>query len=145
MNSFLLRIFQKFNKIFRYLFYSVISTILDVIVVWISFHILSIDLTLANTIGVLTGFFVSYFLSLKKVFNTQHGFSAFAIYAGTSFIGLILANYLITTAYSVSIVYCPEWFAFLFSKGVSIVVPFFIMYFMRKYLYIFLNSRSKKS
>ena len=134
-------LYYKFNKILKYFFFSVLSTILDVIIVWIAFHIFNISLTLSNTLGVLSGFFVSYFLSIKTVFNTQHDISSFAIYILTSLIGLVFANYLISAAYAFSIPYCPEWFAFLFSKGVSIVFPFFIMYFMRKYLYILLNNR----
>jgi putative flippase GtrA len=98
-------------------------------------------LVTANTTGVISGFFVSYFLSLKTVFGACHGIGSFAIYVFTSGIGLVLANFLIATTYAFFITYFPEWFAFLLSKGFSIVVPFFVMYFMRKYLYIWLNKR----
>lgn len=141
MKAFIIEVYKKFKKIFQYLFFSILSTLLDTTVVWIAFHILNLNLTIANTAGVVTGFFLSYFLSLKTVFDTQHGIGAFAIYGSTSIIGLILANYLITTTYAFSIAYFPKWFAFLLSKGVSIVLPFFVMYFMRKYLYIWLNKR----
>lgn len=136
-------LYKKFSKLFNYFFFSVLSTILDVIIVWVTFHICRIDLTVSNTLGVVSGFFVSYFLSIKTVFNTRHGISSFIIYILTSLIGLITANYLISTAYALSAPYCPELFAFLLSKGISIVFPFFIMYFMRKYLYIWLNNRRR--
>lgn len=141
MKAFIIEVYKKFKKIFQYLFFSILSTLLDTTVVWIAFHILNLNLTIANTAGVITGFFLSYFLSLKTVFDTRHGIGAFAIYGSTSIIGLILANYLITTTYAFSIAYFSKWFAFLLSKGVSIVLPFFVMYFMRKYLYIWLNKR----
>lgn len=140
MRSLIISLYQKFEKLFTYLFFSMLSTIVDVTVVWITFHIMHIDLAVANTIGVVSGFFIGYFLSLKRVFNTRQSLGAFAVYVGTSGIGLILANYLITTAYDFSIAYCPEWFAFLFSKGVSVVFPFFVMYLMRKYIYMWLNK-----
>lgn len=141
MTSLILTLYRKCEKILQYLFFSILSTILDVTVVWISFHILNINLTISNTIGVILGFFVSYILSSKTIFDTKFGFSGFAIYFSTFILGLFLANYLITTSYEFSIIYCAEWLAFLFSKGVSIVVPFFALYFSRKYLYIWLNQR----
>lgn len=137
----LINIFQRFRKIFQYLFYSILSTVLDVTVVWIAFHMAGTDLAIANTMGIVTGFILSYVLSLKSVFETKHGISAFTIYLSTSIVGMLLANYLITTTYAFSISFCPEWFAFLFSKGISVVLPFFVMYFMRKYLYLWLKKR----
>ena len=141
MKALIINLFQRFRKILQYLFYSILSTILDVIVVWIAFHMAGIGLATANTMGIVTGFIVSYVLSLKSVFDTKHGISAFSVYLFTSLIGMVLANWLITTTYDFSILYCPEWLAFLFSKGVSVVLPFFVMYFMRKYLYFWLNKR----
>ena len=141
MKALIINLFQRFRKILQYLFYSILSTILDVIVVWIAFHMAGIGLATANTMGIVTGLIVSYVLSLKSVFDTKHGISAFSVYLFTSLIGMVLANWLITTTYDFSILYCPEWFAFLFSKGVSVVLPFFVMYFMRKYLYFWLNKR----
>jgi len=143
MKLLIIKLYKKCEKLFKYLFFSVLSTILDTAVVWITFHLLNLELVISNTAWVVTGFFLSYFLSLKTVFDTRQGIGAFAVYGGTSLIGLVLANYLITTVYTFSVGYCPEWFAFLLSKGVSIVLPFFVMYFMRKYLYIWLNKRRK--
>ena len=83
--EFLKKMIRKFHKLFEYLFYSVLSTILDVAIVW----------ALYNKAG--------------------------------------LNRSLITS--------CPEWFAFLVSKGVSVVVPFFAMYFARKVLYAQLRRK----
>ena len=141
MKALVITLIQRFRRILQYLFYSILSTVLDVLVVWIAFHMADIDLAVANTMGIITGFILSYVLSLKSVFETQHGIPAFAIYLSTSVIGMFLANYLITTTYEFSILYCPEWFAFLLSKGISVVLPFFVMYFMRKYLYLWLKKR----
>ncbi|MCI8429220.1 MAG: hypothetical protein HFI16_03035 [Lachnospiraceae bacterium] len=141
MKIFIINLLQRFRKILQYLFYSVLSTVLDVIVVWTAFHMAGIDLAIANTMGIVTGFVLSYVLSLKTVFDTRHGLSAFFVYLSTSAVGMLLANWLITTAYSLSILYCPKWFAFLLSKGISVVLPFFVMYFMRKYIYLWLNKR----
>lgn len=132
---------QQYIKIIQYLFYSILSTILDTCIVWITFHIANINLSVANTLGILAGFILSYVLSIKKVFETQHSSHAFIIYLSTSILGMILANYLITSTYNLSIAYFSEGVAFILSKGVSVVLPFFFMYFMRKYLYSKLNNR----
>lgn len=139
------KLYQRFKHVIQYLFFSILSTVLDTFIVWISFYFFNISLTFSNTLGVVSGFFLSYFLSLKAVFNTAHSIGSFTVYLSTSIIGLIVANYLITNTYTFSSTIFPEWFAFSLSKGVSIIVPFFIMYFMRKYLYIWLNKRRKLS
>ncbi len=141
MKVLMIKLFQRFQRILQYLFYSILSTILDVIVVWIAFHMAEVDLAVANTMGIITGFLLSYVLSVKTVFDTRHDISAFAVYLSTSAVGMLLADGLIVTAYELSIPYCPKHFAFLLSKGVSVVLPFFLMYFMRKYLYLWLNKR----
>ena len=112
MKVFIINLLQRFRKILQYLFYSVLSTVLDVIVVWTAFHMAGIDLAIANTMGIVTGFVLSYVLSLKTVFDARHGLSAFFVYLSTSAVGMLLANWLITTAYSLSILYCPKWFCF---------------------------------
>ena len=132
---------QKYIKITQYLFYSILSTILDTCIVWIAFHMAGLGLSVSNTLGIIAGFILSYVISVKKVFDAQHSSGAFIIYLSTSVIGMFAANYLITTTYRLTIAYVPKWFAFFLSKGVSIVLPFFLMYFMRKYLYIKLNKR----
>ncbi len=133
----------RFHKLFEYLFYSVLSTILDVIIVWILYLGLKIDLTVSNTAGVVAGFILDYFLSSKRVFEANYGISAFLIYFGTFLFGLLLADTLITVSNRALLPYCSETLAFLISKGISIVLPFFVLYFARKFLYATLNRRGK--
>ena len=83
----MIKLFQRFQRILQYLFYSILSTILDVIVVWIAFHMAGVDLAVANTMGIITGFLLSYVLSVKTVFDTRHDISAFAVYLSTSAVG----------------------------------------------------------
>lgn len=142
MLQMIVTLYRKFEKILTYLFFSVLSTILDTLVVWIFFQFLGIDLTIANTIGIISGFFLHYFLSAKTVFHTQYNLYSFIIYLGTSGVGLLLANFLIANTYSFAVKYTPVWLAFLFGKGVSVLVPFFVMYFIRKYLYILLERNT---
>ena len=132
------KLIHKFHKLFEYLFYSVLSTILDVAIVW------ALYITLANTIGVVAGFLLGYVLASKRVFEANYSMPSFLIYFGTFLGGLVLADVLITVTHRSLIVSCPEWFAFLVSKGVSVVVPFFAMYFARKVLYAQLRRKERK-
>ena len=139
MKEFLINIYSKANKIIQYFFYSAIATVADTVIVWLLYHFCHVGLTVANTVGVVTGFVISYVLSIKKVFDSKHGPGEFLIYFVTFVLGLLLANYLITTTHSVMLNFAGDFVAFATGKFVSIVVPFFAMYFARKYLYILLR------
>lgn len=90
------------------------------------------EVVIANTIGVVVGFIVQYFLTSRHVYNSKD-IIIFIKFLTTFLFGLLLAN---------AIVYiCRTWifqdsetlFAFLASKGLSIVIPFFLLYFVRKH------------
>lgn len=144
MKNFVLGIYSKFEKIIKYLSFSIISTVIDMGVVWICYESFGMELSLSNTLGVVIGFFISYILSVKKVFDARTGFWEFLIYFVTFLGGLVLANYLITTVNGLMLLFVSKGFAFLLAKGVSVVVPFFAMYFARKYLYLWLNKINGK-
>lgn len=139
--DFVKKMLRKFHKLFEYLFYSVLSTILDVAIVWALYNKGGLNITLANTIGVVAGFLLGYVLASKRVFEANYSMASFLIYFGTFLGGLVLADVLITVTHRALIEHCPEWFAFLVSKGVSVVVPFFAMYFARKILYARLRRK----
>ena len=125
----------------NYFFYSVIVTVVDTGIVWALVRFSPVHLVAANTAGVVTGFLLHYLLSSKSVFNTEYGVAGFIVYLATFFFGLVLANWLIYMSYH----YAFHTFALdlriLMSKGVSVAVPFFAMYYIRKYLFLLLNRK----
>lgn len=139
--DFVKKMLHKFHKLFEYLFYSILSTILDVAIVWALYNKAGLNITLANTVGVVAGFLLGYVLASKRVFEADYGMASFLIYFGTFLGGLVLADVLITVTHRALVQSCPEWFAFLVSKGVSVVVPFFAMYLARKLLYARLRRK----
>lgn len=100
-------IWHRFEKIIRYLFCSIISTVFDVAIVWCQI--------------------------------------AFAIFFATFLMGLVCADGLILWTEHLVSPFLPKGWAFLVSKGVSIVGPFFLMYFVRKYAFQKLESKRKGS
>ena len=136
-------IYNKFQTLIKYLGVSIASTVLDTIVVWILFHVLHMELTAANTCGVVSGFILGFVLSDRFVFQSDKKVLSFLIWFGTFLIGLAAANYVIDTSYNMAIAYFSELFSFLLSKGLSIVIPFFLMYYLRKFLYALINKGRK--
>jgi len=125
----------------NYLFYSVIVALVDTGIVWVLVRFSTVNLVAANTIGVVTGFLLHYLLASKSVFNTEYGVGGFIIYLATFIFGLLFANWLIFMSYhSIFYAYAVD-LRILLSKGVSVAVPFFAMYCLRKYLFRMLNRK----
>ena len=132
---------KRYGMIITYLFYSVLSTVLDTAIVWLLLNHWQMDIVWANTCGVVAGFVLGFLLHVKRTFRLDYTAAVFVVYFGTFLLGLGLANFLISTTYAaVSGSFSPA-LAFLISKGVSIVVPFFVMYYIRKFAY---NAIGKK-
>jgi|GEM_PF-943154 GtrA-like protein. len=124
----------------RYLINSIGVTVIDTIIVWIFYQSLHFDLVIANTIGVVTGFVIHYLISSKSVFHTGFGFQGFVIYFGTFLVGLVFADWIIYIGEQQLSIWMNENMSFLISKGMSIVLPFFLLYYLRKYLFLLLNK-----
>ena len=108
---------------------SVFVTVLDVVVCRLSEHFF--NAVTANTMGVVVGFVVQYFLTAKHVYNTKN-IKAFVVFLLTFFIGLIVANGIVYLSRTYLFNGSSDAVAFLFSKGASIVIPFFLTYYLRK-------------
>ena len=87
----------------------------------------------SNTFGVVTGFIIQYFLTSKHVYNTKN-MKSFAIFLVTFLMGLALANGIVYVCRALVFRGRDTALAFLVSKGASIVIPFFFLYFVRKKL-----------
>lgn len=128
------------SNIIKYFWYSIISTVFDVILVLILLRVFKVTLVYANTVGVLLGFAVHYILASKSVFDFRYGILGFSVYAVTFLFGLALADYIIYISYNNVFYFLKNSVNFLLSKCASIVIPFFILYFMRKYIYFIIKK-----
>ena len=114
-----------------YFLISVFVTLVDVVVSRVSERF--VDIVIANTIGVITGFVIQYFLCTKKVYAGSSVKTA-VIFFITWLLGLGLAN-LIVYLVRVQLFDNREGLIYyLIGKGASIAIPFFITYFIRKKL-----------
>ncbi len=137
-------LFMRTPKLFRYLINSCVVTVLDILIVWVLVRLFGINIVAANTVGVIAGFLLDYFLSAFYVFKSASGRSGFAIYLVTFLFGLVLADALIYWSSVYIFSTCNADINLLLSKGVSIVGPFFVLYNLRKVLYAIKEKRDKK-
>ena len=117
------------RRFLLYGFISVFVTLVDVVVCRISERF--INPVAANTLGVVVGFVIQYFLTSKHVYNTKN-MKSFLIFLATFFAGLALANTIVYVCREHIFHGADDAVAFSVSKGASIVIPFFFTYFLRK-------------
>lgn len=127
--------YDKLPPIGKYLLFSVIVTVVDAAISWFLSMRMNIDLQIANSIGIVIGAILHYIMSSGEVFDMKYGIAGGIIFFGTFAIGIFLANWIISVAFSIATSYFLRDFAFLVAKGFSIVIPFFALYFLRKFLY----------
>ena len=137
MKTNLKELFLRFPPVIRYGLNSCFVTV-------ILYRGFGMHIVIANTIGVVTGFLIDYRLSVHFVFEHAEGKRGFSIYLITFLIGLVLADVLVYLSAEYWFVSMSKFWNALFSKGISIVVPFFFLYFLRKGLYASLGQRSKE-
>lgn len=138
------KVLDGFSPLTKYLTYSVFVTILDVLTVWVLVRLFHVDLVISNTAGVIFGFIIHYVLSSKSVFNTDFGVSGFLIYLVTFIGGLYLANWIIVFCNDHVFYLLGDNLRLLMSKGISVVIPFFVLYGIRKICYDMLARYMKR-
>lgn len=131
---------RKHRKILTYAVFSMLATAIDGCIVWFFKHELGLSITLANTVGVSAGCLVHYLLASKKVFDRQYNLAGFTVYLGTFFVGLGLSNLIIWLFYDVLFAGRVSVDNFLISKGIAALIPFYIVYELRVFLYRYIGN-----
>ena len=110
---------------------SVFVTIIDIAVSRISENF--VDVVIANTIGVVTGFVIQYFLCTRKVYSGSDIRTALIFFL-TWLLGLGLADLIVYVVRVIILGNQEGLICYLIGKGASIAIPFFVLYFLRKKL-----------
>lgn len=114
-----------------YFLISVFVTLVDIVVSRVSERF--VDVVIANTIGVVTGFIIQYFLCTRKVYAGSSIKTAIIFFV-TWLFGLGLANLIVYVVRVLIFENRDGIIYYLIGKGASIAIPFFITYFIRKKL-----------
>lgn len=117
------------KQFYRYLTISIFVTIIDILMSRVCEMFISI--LIANSIGIITGFLVQYFLASKYVYN-RNQISTFIKFFVTFLLGFLLANGIVYVCRYMIFNESKLIIPFMVSKGLSIIIPFFVMYFIRK-------------
>ena len=98
------------------------------------FHIIG-----ANTFSILIGSTIHYLLISKKVFNKDYNLYTIIIYLSTFILGIVLQNIVIFYSYNQILTLFSPYLRYAGSKFLSIVIPFGVVYSIRKKLYLSKN------
>lgn len=125
---------KKHLKIIKYAMCSVVTALLETVVGWLMLHLLSYGIVAANTIAIIIGALAHYFLTMLLVFEKKNNAKSFVVYVTTFLFGLVLQNAIIWLFYENLFTNEAEIVRYVFSKGMSLFVPFFLLYYIRSYL-----------
>lgn len=114
------------TSIFRYFIVSCLVSIFDFIIAYILFKVLMIHYLMACNLGIVGGFLLQYYLCVSYVFEKSSFLNSFTIFLATFIFGFILADITMWISYNLM------EFSFIVSKGLSMVIPFFLTYLFRK-------------
>lgn len=136
-------IIKKYKTFLIYGIISIFVTVIDVTVTYISK--IFISLIIANSIGIISGAIIQYILNAKLVFYVKEKSTKnLIIYITTFIFGLVIANAIIYYSDLLFVNYIQlEQLRFLVTKGLSIVLPFFILYFLRRKLYSLVKEENR--
>ena len=130
----------RFKKIILYAICSVFSALFESIIGWTLLNFFDKKIIIVNTISIILGAVLHYFLTLIIVFKIKNNYQSLLAYIGTLFIGLFLQNFVIWLFYEHLLYDFSEVSKFVISKGLSLVIPFIFMYFIRNEI----NEKLKK-
>lgn len=142
-----LEIYNKQSAGKKYFLLSCLVTVVDYVILFVLYTMIGIELVVANTIAVVAGFLLHYILGSNTVFKTPYGAYGFLVYVTTFLLGLFLADTIIH--YSTNLI--AEYFNFgdtitmTISKMLSVILPYFVLYYIRKLFFNILRSKFKSS
>lgn len=112
----------------RYFIVSCLVSVIDFFISYLLYKIANINYLTACNIGIIIGFIFQYFICTKYVFKTKVTINSLIVFLITFFVGIALADETMWISYSFL------HLSFFISKILSMGVPFFITYFIRKRL-----------
>lgn len=128
-------LFYKHRQIILYMLCSAITATIETVIGFFLAEIIRMDIVQANTISILIGGVINYLLISKKVFYSKYNVWTAFVYLVTFVIGLSLQNFLIWICYEYVFVFMWKFFRYVFSKGMSLVIPFGVMFYLRNWLF----------
>lgn len=122
---------KRFEKILKYLACSIFTACLETAAGWLFMNRLPYGIVAANTAAILIGAVVHYLITLFVVFEKRNNAKSFLVYMISFALGLLLQDGVIWLFYEMILGDAPEFVKYVISKGLSLAVPFFLLYYIR--------------
>lgn len=126
----------KHQKILKYLCCSGATALFEVVLGWFLLRLMSQQIVFSNTVSIIAGAIIHYFLTLMFVFKKENSYKSFLVYGISFLIGIFLQDAIIWLFYDMILAdQSIMVIRYGFSKGLSLVVPFLAIYYIRNFLY----------
>lgn len=132
------QLLNKYRQILIYIGCSVFTCLLEAGIGYLLKNYLQYPLVIANTISIFLGAVVHYVLVSTKAFEKKMNAWNLFVYVATFTLGLLLQNLVIYVVYNKCLCMLGddyEMLRYVCSKFISVAIPFFVIYYLRKYLY----------
>lgn len=133
MNINIAELWKKYRKIITYLICSVIAALFEASIGWILLNALVFDIVITNIMAIFAGAVIHYFLTIIFVFKIKNSPASVLVYVITFGLGILLQSLVIKFFY-VILAGLPGVYRYIISKGLSLVIPFAVIYFVRNIL-----------
>ena len=114
-----------FKFIGKYTIISFIVGSIDFFLAYFLYQVLGLHYMLASNIGIAVGFLLQFMAGMKYVFKSNSYTKSFVVYIVSLFLGVAVSNLILWFSFNFMKM------SFLISKFLSMVLPFFIVYFMK--------------
>lgn len=113
-------------SITKYLVISCIAGVIDLVIAYFLYNILGFNYLAACNAGIIAGFIFQYLTCTKYIFKQAKILNSFIVYIITFFIGFAMADIIMFISFN------KFKFHFVISKTLSMILPFFAIYLIRK-------------
>lgn len=134
MLRFIKGLWNKNKQLILYLFCSVAAALVESGIGWIFLQTFSFHITIINTMAIFFGAVVHYFLTSIIVFKIKRNAASVLVYVLSFGIGILLQNAVIWLFYDFLLKAQTQGIRYAVSKALSLAIPFFAVYFIRKKL-----------
>ena len=133
------------HSLLTYLACSVLTAGIEFVLGWVLLQFFPQSIVVTNVCAIAVSSVVHYALTTRLAFGAKRTAGNALAYALTFVLGLVLQNAIIWACYEHLLQAAPHFLRYVASKGLSLVVPFFVLYYMRKSLNEWLQTREGKN
>ena len=138
------QLINRFLPIIKYVCFSGMTAVIESIISLLLINLCGLSEVPANTVGIIIGATIHYLCVTRGVFNGKVNWKTVSVYVSTFIMGMLLQNFVVWVVVKVIGDSLNENLRYLIAKACSLVVSFFLMYFIRKLGYRMVSESDNK-